>query len=143
MMMLANPPRDVPLPPPARLAGTRVLVVDDDDDPLELLAFILGWAGAAVRTARSAAEARLGSHERPPNLVITDLAMPCENGLCVLRDVVALRQASGQPVRAILLTAHADPNTRQTAEGLGFDLVLVKPVDPITVVDEIVAVLAR
>src|SRR6186997_389335 len=100
-MMLANPPRDVPLPPPARLAGTSVLVVDDDTDTLELLAFVLGWAGAAVRTARSAAEARLGSQERPPHLVITDLAMPSENGLCVLRDVMALRQTSGQPVRAI------------------------------------------
>jgi CheY-like chemotaxis protein len=142
MMMLANPPRDAPRPPEARLAGTSVLVVDDDTDTLELLAFVLGWAGAAVRTARSAAEARLGS-DRPPNLVITDLAMPSENGLCVLRDAMALRQTAGQPVRVILLTAHADPNTRQTAEGLGFDLVLVKPVDPLTVVDEIVAVLAR
>ena len=140
--MLANRPPDV-IPPPPRLAGLRVLAVDDDHDTLELLAFVLGWAGAEVRTAPSAAMARVGSYESPPDLVITDLAMPLENGLCVLRDVVALRQTAGRPVRAILLTAHADPSTRQTAEGLGFDLVLVKPIDPMTVVDEIASVLAR
>src|SRR5687767_96387 len=141
-MRLANHPPDV-IPPPPRLAGLRVLVVDDDDDTLELLAFVLGWAGAQVRTAQSAAQARLGSYERPPDLVITDLAMPLENGLCVLRDVVALRQTAGRPVRAIMLTAHADPNTRQTAEGLGFDRVLVKPIDPLTVVDEVASTFAR
>ena len=141
--MLAKHPPDTSLAPPARLAGIRALLVDDDTDTLELLAFVLGWAGAAVRTAQSAAEARLGSYDRAPDLVITDLAMPFENGLCVLRDVVALRQTTGQPVRAVLLTAHADPTTRQTAEGLGFDLVLVKPIDPVTIVDQIAAVLAR
>lgn len=141
--MLANPAPVVPSPIPPRLAGVRVLVVDDDTDTLELLAFVLGCAGAEVRTAQSAAEARLGSYDVAPDLVITDLAMPIENGLCVLRDVVALRETAGHPVRAMLLTAHADPATRQTAEGLGFDLVLVKPIDPITIVEEIAAALAR
>jgi CheY-like chemotaxis protein len=140
-MTLARAGLAAPTPPP--LAGRHVLVVDDDADTLELLAFVLRAAGADVRTAQSAAEARLGAHRSPPDLVITDLAMPLENGLCVLRDVVALRQTAGHPVRAMLLTAHADASTRQTAEGLGFDLVLVKPVDPITAVDEIAAALAR
>jgi CheY-like chemotaxis protein len=140
-MRLADRPPDV-IPPP-RLAGVRVLVVDDDNDTLELLAFVLGWAGADVRTAQSAAQARVGTYEDPPDLVITDLSMPLENGLCVLRDVVALRQTAGRPVRAMLLTAHADPATRQTAEGLGFDLVLVKPIDPLTVVGEVAAALGR
>ena len=140
-MMLAHPAPAGSTPPP--LAGRNVLVVDDDTDTLELLAFVLRAAGADVRTAQSAAEARLGTQRHPPDLVITDLAMPLENGLCVLRDVVALRQTAGHPVRAMLLTAHADATTRQTAEGLGFDLVLVKPVDPISAVGEIVAALAR
>jgi CheY-like chemotaxis protein len=140
-MMLAH--RVPAILPARRLAGVRVLVVDDNPDTLELLAFVLVWAGAEVRTASSAAMARLGSYENPPDLVITDLTMPLENGLCVLRDVVELRQAAGHRVRAILLTAHADDTTRQTAEGLGFDLVLVKPIDPITVVDEVAAALAR
>jgi CheY-like chemotaxis protein len=129
--------------PPARLAGVRVLVVDDNTDTLEMLAFVLGWAGAEVRAASSAAMVRRGSDERPPDLVITDVAMPLENGLCELRDVVKPRQTAGRRVRAILLTAHADDRTRQTAEGFGFDRVLVKPIDPITVVDEVAAALAR
>jgi CheY-like chemotaxis protein len=57
--------------------------------------------------------------------------------------VVKPRQTAERRVRAILLTAHADDTTRQAAEGLGFDRVLVKPIDPLTVVDEVEAALAR
>jgi CheY-like chemotaxis protein len=130
-------------PPPTLLAGLRILVVDDDVDMLDLLVLALGRAGAHVRSAKSAAEARVEVYAQTPHLVITDLAMPLENGLCVLRDVQALRPLANHPVRAILLTAYADPATRRTAEGLGFDLVLSKPMDPMDVVDQIATVLGR
>jgi CheY-like chemotaxis protein len=128
---------DRPDPGARGLEGLRVLLVDDDADTLELLAFVLAKAGAEVRSASSAAEARLGAYSTLPHLVITDLAMPLENGLCVLRDVVALRPLTDHPVRAVLLTARADDQTRETAEGLGFDLVLTKPIDPLAVVKEL------
>ena len=140
--MLALRPADPVLPDP-RLEGLRVLLVDDDPDTLELLAFVLGRTGAEVRCCRSAAEARAGVYARPPHVVVTDLSMPFENGLCVLRDVIALRPFAPHPVRAILLTAHADPGTRETAEALGFDRVIAKPVDPVQVVEEIAGALGR
>jgi two-component system, chemotaxis family, CheB/CheR fusion protein len=120
-----------------------MLVVDDDLDMLDLLVLALRRAGAEVRSARSAAEARIEVYAQTPHLVITDLAMPLENGLCVLRDVQALRPLANHPVRAILLTAHADPETRRTAEGLGFDLVLGKPMEPSDVVRQIANILGR
>lgn len=118
-------------------------MVDDDLDMLDLLVLALGQAGAEVRSARSAAEARVEVYARTPHLVITDLAMPLENGLCVLRDVQALRPLANHPVRAILLTAHADSRTRRTAEGLGFDLVLAKPMEPSDIVRESATILGR
>ena len=136
------PPSPGP-PPPALLAGLRILVVDDDLDMLDLLVLALGQAGADVRSARSAAEARVEVYARTPHLVITDLAMPLENGLCVLRDVQALRPLANHPVRAILFTAHADSRMRRTAEGLGFDLVLAKPMEPSDVVRQSAAILGR
>jgi CheY-like chemotaxis protein len=141
-MMGFVPPSPGP-PPPELLAGQRILVVDDDLDMLDLLVLALRRAGADVRSAKSAAEARLEVYARTPHLVITDLAMPLENGLCVLRDVQALRPLANHPVRAILLTAHADPETRRTAEGLGFDLVLGKPMEPSDVIRQIANILGR
>ena len=141
-MMGSVPPSPGP-PPPALLAGVRILVVDDDLDMLDLLVLALGRAGAQVRSAKSAAEARVEVYAQTPHLVITDLAMPLENGLCVLRDVQSLRPLANHPVRAILLTAYADAAMRRTAEGLGFDLVLGKPMDPINVVEQIATVLGR
>ena len=128
---------------PTPLRGRRILVVDDDNDMLDLLTLALEQAGAQVRTARSAAEARLEVYGSMPHVVITDLAMPLENGLCVLRDILALRPHASHPVRTVLLTAYGDPATRLTAEGLGFDLVLSKPIEPCDIVRHIAATLGR
>jgi DNA-binding response OmpR family regulator len=136
--------RSSPGPPsPELLAGLQILVVDDDRDMLDLVALALRQAGAEVHSARSAAEARVEAYKTTPHLVVTDLAMPLENGLCVLRDVEALRPLAAHPVRTILLTAHADAEIRRTAFGQGFDLVLAKPLDPSVLVRRVADAVGR
>jgi CheY-like chemotaxis protein len=113
------------------LEGVRVLVVDDDPDFLQLSAMILRRAGAHVRAVSSAA----GAHELVntwlPNVLLTDLAMPDEDGFMLattMRTVFTQRNAE---VSIIAVTAYETPESRARAVLAGFDLYLTKPVEPV------------
>jgi signal transduction histidine kinase len=112
-------------PGPA-LVGASVLVVDDDQDARDFLAFVLSEQGASVHVASSAKEAASMLGQYGPEILITDLSMPVHDGFSTLQHLRAL----GRPFGAILLTGYADAGTRHRALDAGFDLHLAKPVDP-------------
>jgi PAS domain S-box-containing protein len=120
-------------------AGLRVLVVDDDDDTREALRLILQQSALVIETASSAAEAMAKLRASPPDLLLSDVAMPSEDGLSLIRRIRALPAAQGGRLPAAALTAYASPPEREAALRAGFDWHVAKPVDP----PELLRVIAR
>ncbi len=120
------------------LLGTRILVVDDDADARELLRSILAQSGASVRTAASVTEALRQLENRQPDVLVSDIGMPGEDGYALIRQVRALSPEQGGHVPALALTAFARSDDRRRAIGAGFHMHLAKPVEP----DELVTVVA-
>ena len=107
------------------LPQIHVLVVDDDRRVREALALLLDRAGAVVDTAESAAAARVKMAEHMPAVLVSDIAMPGENGYQFLRQL----RAAGCAVPAIALTAHATRSDIERARAAGYEIHLAKPVD--------------
>src|SRR5262249_8968101 len=119
--------------PPASarpLRGIRILVVDDDDDARDLMTEVMSDAGAEVAQAASAAEAYRLVRADPPHILISDIGMPNEDGDSPLRRVRALPPQKGGDVPAIALTAYARPEDERAAIDAGFQIHIVKPVKP-------------
>ena len=121
------------------LRGVRVLVVDDDADNREMLATILEHSGALVATADSAAEALSAFGRAPPQVLVTDIGLPDEDGFSLLLKVRALPAEHGGDIPAIALTGYGLPDQRSPAGADGFQAHLTKPVAP----DEVLAAIAR
>jgi PAS domain S-box-containing protein len=113
-----------------RLQGTRVLLVDDDADFLELSAISLRRAGAEVRTASSAAAAYNVADSWRPMVVVTDLAMPDEDGFVLARTMRRIFRRQRAHVPIVAVTAYGTPEIRARVDREGFDLYVTKPVDP-------------
>ena len=120
------------------LQGAQILVVDDDKDALDMLALVLTEAGAAVRTAASATEALALLRWIRPDVLVSDLAMPDEDGYSLIRNLRATERGSGRETPAVALTAYVRVQDRARAEAAGFNVFVEKPVDP----QELIAVLA-
>jgi signal transduction histidine kinase/ActR/RegA family two-component response regulator len=118
-----------------RLDGASILVVDDDIEARELFVSILDAAGAEVRAAASAEEAMFLVQTWSPMVLVSDIAMPNEDGYALVRRVSSLR---GRNPIAIAVTAHARAEDRARALEAGFQWHMGKPVDP----PELVAVIA-
>jgi PAS domain S-box-containing protein len=124
--------RASPLPaqPATALTGIRVLVVDDEPDALDLIAAVLRDAGAFVETATSAAEG-FGSVKRaPPDVLVSDIGMPDEDGFLFMRRVRALPMLEGGAIPSLALTAFAREEDRARAIAAGYTTHIGKPVDP-------------
>jgi CheY-like chemotaxis protein len=117
-------------PPAARLDELRVLVVDDDPDALELAHAILSRAGAAVTTCRSAAEALEIFQQERPDVLVSDIEMPEEDGYSLIRKVRALDAAQGTRTPAVALTAYGRKEDRVRTLTSGYSMHVPKPVDP-------------
>ena len=130
-------PAGAPASPPA-LQGQHILVVDDDRDALDMLALVLTDAGAAVRTASSAAEALALLRWIRPDVLVSDLAMPDEDGYSLIRNIRAIERETGHETPAVALTAYVRVQDRARAVAAGFDVFVEKPVDP----EELIAVLS-
>jgi PAS domain S-box-containing protein len=120
-----------PLAPecPASLEGLRVLVVDDEADTRELLVAVIEGCKATVTVAASAAEAMELLRRNPPDVLVSDVGMPEEDGLTFIRKVRALSPAEGGRVPAIALTAYASTNDRTRALVAGFNQFVSKPIE--------------
>ncbi|HEX6177957.1 MAG TPA: response regulator, partial [Thermoanaerobaculia bacterium] len=137
---------EVPLAPEAghelevvkALRGARIVIVDDEEDVRNYALTVFQIAGAEVRAARSADEAKSLVASWRPDVVVTDIGMPGEDGYDLLR---ALRETSTLPV--IALTAYAREEDRGRAEEAGFDAFVAKPVDPAVLRRAVAAVLGE
>ena len=113
-----------------RLDGVRVLAADDDAEGLALVNAILTRAGADVRTSVSASEALDLFKEWHPDVLVSDIEMPGEDGYSLIRKVRALGADNGGRTPAIALTAYGRPQDRLRALAAGFNMHIPKPVDP-------------
>jgi CheY-like chemotaxis protein len=113
-------------PEPARkpLAGVRVIVVDDDDDARSLTTAMLLEQGCDAREAASAAEAYALFRDFSPHILATDLAMPDEDGVSLLRRV----RAEHGRVPAIAVSAFSGPSELRRISSAGFDGHIKKPI---------------
>ena len=130
---LASEPARVPgtdQPKPVSLRDLRILVVDDDAEGLELAALILINAGAEVRTSPSAADAIAVLEGWSPDVLVTDLAMPGEDGFSLLRRARRVTTQRGRRLPALALTAYGRSEDRIRVLAAGFSLHLAKPVNP-------------
>src|SRR4030095_1429167 len=116
-----------PAPP---LKGVQVLVVDDDHDALDMLARLLTDAGAAVRTAASADEAMSLLRWIRPDVLVSDLAMPDEDGDSLIRTVRAAEHGTDRVTPAVALTAYVRIQDRARAVAAGFNMFVAQPADP-------------
>ncbi len=112
-----------------QLCGIKILIVDDEPDARELLAFILEEQSAEIKLVASAAEAlnKFGSFQ--PDIIISDIGMPGENGYSMLNKIRQLASNQGGCVPAIALTAFATQEDTQKAKEAGFQMHLTKPFD--------------
>jgi signal transduction histidine kinase len=125
------------------LSGLDVLVVDDDPDSLELVREALAQAGAAVRGARSAKEALEALGEAVPSALLSDIAMPDEDGYALIRRIRSLAPERGGKVPAAALTAFAFPEDKEQALRAGFDDFLAKPIAPWELVEAVAKLAGR
>jgi PAS domain S-box-containing protein len=124
----------------ARLRGRRVLAVDDDESTQELVATMLLMYGVSVRTAGRAADAIEILSSWRPDVLLTDIAMPGEDGYALMRRVRAMPPPAGM-IPAVALTAYTDPQSVQNAFAAGFDAHLGKPLEPHVLADALAKVL--
>ena len=117
------------LPAVARLAGLRILLVEDEEDVRVAVARILEQHGASVLPLRSAAGVEEGITKHSPHVLLIDISMPGEDGYTLIRRIRALPAAAGGTIPAISLTAHARSEDRARALSAGFQQHLPKPVD--------------
>ena len=112
-----------------RLAGLKVLVVDDEADACELISSLLTRCGAEVTPARSASEAFRLLKQVHPDVMVSDIGMPFEDGYELMRKVRALSEENGGKVPAVALTAYARPEDRMRALRAGYQMHLSKPIE--------------
>ena len=116
-----------------RTHDLRILVVDDDTDGREAMGALLAQAGIQVALAASVAEARRALRAFHPDIVVSDLAMPGEDGFDLLEELHALEAHAGRHIAAVAMTAVSDPDVRRHAVDAGFDAYFVKPCDALTI----------
>jgi signal transduction histidine kinase/CheY-like chemotaxis protein len=113
----------------ADLTGVSVLVVEDNDDSRKLLQTILSRSGAVVQVAESVATALRILAGEWPDIVISDIEMPGEDGYSLIRKI-RLQEPPSQRVPAIALTAYTRTVDRVRALAAGFQTHMSKPVEP-------------
>lgn len=128
--VLRATPNAGPSVPEQVLFGLRVLLVDDQDDARELVSEVLSLRGATVRTAANASEGLAQFLRNPPDVLVTDLGMPGEDGYQLLYKVRTLGSAATAFIPAVALTAYARPEDIQSTLRAGFQRHVPKPVDP-------------
>ena len=119
------------------LSGVNVLIVDDDSDTLKLMTTALTRRQANVTAVSSAGEAIRAIQRRPPDVLVSDIAMPGEDGYGLIEKVRSIESAANIP--AVAITAYAKDEDRERALSSGFQIYLAKPVE----VTELISVVAR
>jgi CheY-like chemotaxis protein len=119
-----------------RLDGIRVLIVEDEPSASEALVVLFNSCGAESKAAGSVTEALVVFEGWQPDVLISDIAMPEEDGYSLIRKIRLRSPERGGAVPAVALTAYAKVEDRVTILAAGFQMYLTKPADP----NELVAV---
>jgi CheY-like chemotaxis protein len=125
--------------PPLRLQGIDVLVVEDEEDAREFVGALLASRGASVRLTASAAEAYVSLEEGVPDVIVSDIGMPDEDGYAFARRLRTFPRERGGVTPIVALTAYTSAHDRRRAFEAGYDHHLPKPVDT----EELIRVLHR
>ena len=112
------------------LAGFHVLVVDDESDTRDLLREVLEHCGAEVRDASSSEQALELLQSWTPDVIVSDIGMPGEDGYTFIRRVREWERESGQRIPAVALTAYARSEDRVRALLAGYQVHVAKPIEP-------------
>ena len=126
-----------------RLDGLKVLVVEDEPSAREAFMEMLTSLGAQVKTADSAREALEVFQKYRPDVLVSDISMPDEDGYSLIRKIRALRPVLGGTVPAIAVTAHAGAEDVKLALAAGFQSHVAKPVDSLHLANVIASVSAQ
>ncbi|MCG6136792.1 MAG: ATP-binding protein [Nostoc sp. LLA-1] len=124
--------------PSLNLYGIQVLVVDDDTDTRDFVAFLLEQAGVRVMTAASALEALKVLTQFQPDVLLSDIGMPEMDGYMLMQQIRALPPEQGGNIPAIALTAYAGEIDEKRALKVGFQRRISKPVEPENLIEAIV-----
>ena len=125
------------------LQGLKVLVVDDEADTRELIREVLKECGSEVITSRSVAEALEALEQHKPDILISDLGMPDEDGYSLISKIRALPSERGGHIPAAALTAYARAEDRMRVLRSGFQFHLPKPVDSAELVTVVASLAGR
>jgi CheY-like chemotaxis protein len=121
------------------LFGVRVLIVDDEPDAREVVGTMLRRCGAEITVAASTREGLDVLARERPDVLISDIAMPDEDGYALIRQLRGFTPEEGGTTPAIALTAYAREEDRHLALNAGFQIHLVKPVEPIELASAVAA----
>jgi CheY-like chemotaxis protein len=120
-----------------RLRDVRILAVDDDKDTREMLRFILEQQAAKVIVVTSVTEAVESFQKSPPDVILSDIAMPDYNGYALIALLRANDKKTGRTTPAIALTAYTSPADEETALAAGFQKYMSKPFEPAELIEVI------
>jgi signal transduction histidine kinase/CHASE1-domain containing sensor protein/ActR/RegA family two-component response regulator len=121
------------------LSGLNVLIVDDDSDTLTLMATALTRREANVTAVSSAGEAIQAITRKRPDVLVSDIAMPDEDGYGLIKRIRSLENGVAENIPAVAITAYAKEEDRERALSAGFQIYLAKPVE----LTELISVVAR
>ncbi len=125
------------------LDGLRILVVDDEADSRELVSAILTRYGSKVKCCESAAEAMNCFRDWKPDLLVSDIGMPNEDGYSLIKKLRNLRSKRAKQIPAVALTAYATKEDKARTLSAGFQMHVAKPIEPAALVMSIAAALGR
>jgi CheY-like chemotaxis protein len=138
------PPREATLPSldQISLEGCKILCVDDEPDALEVICAVLEERGAVVSQARTAAEARDVIAQSTPDVVVSDIGLPLEDGCALMLQIRSL-PGDVSRVPAIALTGYAGAFTAGRALDAGFNMFLCKPIEAAALVRAVASIFGR
>ncbi len=125
------------------LDGLRILVVDDDADSRDVIKAILSSCGGEVNCCESAAEAMKAVRDWKPDLLVSDIGMPNEDGFALIEKLRRQRSKRARLMPAVALTAYATKDDKARTLSAGFQLHVTKPVEPEVLVKSIATALGR
>jgi signal transduction histidine kinase/DNA-binding response OmpR family regulator len=125
------------------LEGMRILVVDDEADSRDLVSAILRRCGGKVKSCKSAAEALKTFRAWKPDILVSDIGMPLEDGYSLIQKLRKQRLKLAREIPAIALTAYATDDDRTRALSAGFQFHVAKPIEPETLVKSIAGAAGR
>lgn len=133
----AGQPQCLPSMCPVSLQDLRILLVDDDEDSRHMIALILEQCGATVVGVATVAQARAAIVREVPDVLLSDVGMPGEDGLALIRQVKLLEGKIGCQIPALAITAYAGESDRDRILEAGFLVHLAKPVEPEVLIQQV------